>query len=638
MGARRGADNARSAVTRRSVVIGLLLVPLNVWWVIAAELRWYVVLTLNPLFVTPVFYLFVLACLNTVNRRLCPRLVLRPGELVVIYLMLVLSCTIATHDFIINLMSIMGWAAWFSTPENDWSTLMFPHLPRWLLVWDKGALEGYFSGSSSLYSPHVLRAWLAPLAFWSVFIFAVGWMMMCMTVLVRKAWMDDTRLSFPIVRLPLVLTEEPAPGSTFLSKGLWIGFGLAFALGVVNGLHEWFPMLPALNVRARYLNFTVPPWTAASPMWISWYPFGIGLAYLVPVDVSFSCWFFYLFFKAQAVIGHRMGFGSVPDMPFVHEQEIGAWYAFGVSLLVLYRRYIVRIVRQGIGLDPAEDSDEPMSYRAAFRGLAAGSLVFMVFWKAAGMSLVWVVVGLVTYLLVSLSITRIRAEAGGQHNVWDLEPMNLMRLFDSHSLGGGNLGAGALSHWYWRLNRCHPMPAMFEGFKLAQEHDMRLRDLVKPMLAAFAVATIAGMWACLQVFYSEGALAKTRGFAFWTGVETFNWLDSSLRNGFRPEISRWAAAGSGGALVVLLSAVRTRCAWFPFHPLGYCMGAELRWLWFPFFVAWLIKATVLRFGGLSLYRRSLGFFLGLVLGDYVVGAVWSLIGVVFHVPALQIFH
>ncbi len=90
MGARRGADNARSAVTRRSVVIGLLLVPLNVWWVIAAELRWYVVLTLNPLFVTPVFYLFVLACLNTVNRRLCPRLVLRPGELVVIYLLLVL--------------------------------------------------------------------------------------------------------------------------------------------------------------------------------------------------------------------------------------------------------------------------------------------------------------------------------------------------------------------------------------------------------------------------------------------------------------------------------------------------------------------------------------------------------------------
>lgn len=63
-----------------------------------------------------------------------------------------------------------------------------------------------------------------------------------------------------------------------------------------------------------------------------------------------------------------------------------------------------------------------------------------------------------------------------------------------------------------------------------------------------------------------------------------------------------------------------------------------RWLRFPFFVAWLIKATVLRFGGLSLYRRSLGFFLGLVPGDYEVGAVWSLTGVVFHVPALQIFH
>ena len=139
--------------------------------------------------------------------------------------------------------------------------------------------------------------------------------------------------------------------------------------------------------------------------------------------------------------------------------------------------------------EKVDDSAEPMSYRLAVWGLLGGMVVFGGFWLAAGMSLIWVVVILLVYLLLSLSITRVRAEAGGQHNVWDLEPMNLMRLFDSHVLGPGNLAMAAASHWYWRLSRSHPMPSQFEAFKLAQENGMKLSSLIVPMLAAFAIAT-----------------------------------------------------------------------------------------------------------------------------------------------------
>ena len=116
-------------ISLRAVLIGLALIPLNVYWVIAAELRWYMILTLNPLFVTPIFYLFALLGINTLLRRFAPRHALRPPELVVIYMMLVLTCTIATHDFIINLMSVMVWPRWFASPENRWESTMFPHLP-----------------------------------------------------------------------------------------------------------------------------------------------------------------------------------------------------------------------------------------------------------------------------------------------------------------------------------------------------------------------------------------------------------------------------------------------------------------------------------------------------------------------------
>lgn len=56
-------------VSLRAVLFGCLLIPANVYWVIVAELRWYAILTLNPLFVTPVFYLFVLVILSAFLRR-----------------------------------------------------------------------------------------------------------------------------------------------------------------------------------------------------------------------------------------------------------------------------------------------------------------------------------------------------------------------------------------------------------------------------------------------------------------------------------------------------------------------------------------------------------------------------------------
>lgn len=627
-----------AGVTRRAWILGLILVPLNVYWVIAGELRWYLVLTLNPLFVTPVFYLFLLAGINALLRRWAPRHVFQPSEMVTLYVMLVMSCTVATQDFIINLMSTMGWAAWFATPENEWETRIFPHMPQWLYVWDITVLEGYFQGSANLYDWRILKVWLPPLGFWSVFVLSVGWMMLCLSVIVRKAWTDETRLSFPIVRLPLEMTREYSPDSMIRSRVLWAGFSVAFLLGLMNGINVWIPDFPHFQVRAQYINFPYPPWTAAAPTWIAWYPFGIGLAYLVPLDVSFSCWFFFLFYKLQAILGYQAGYGSVPDFPFVHEQGIGAWYAFGIGLIYIYRRYLASVFRQALKGGTEPDAGEPMSYRAAVLGLLVSGVVFCVFWRMAGMSMLWVLIVLATYIIVSLSITRVRAEAGGQHNVWDLEPMNLMRLFNSQALGPANLALAAASHWYWRLNRSHPMPSQFEAFKLAKDNGMDLRSLVAPLIVGFGLATVAGMWACLHVFYADGAGAKVQGFAWWTGLEMFGWMSSALDPGFSAEPARWSAVGGGAAFTVMLTWLRNRLVWFPFHPLGYCIGSEMRWLWFPFLVAWAIKWTVLHIGGLRLYRRSLPFFIGLILGDYVSGALWSLIGITLGIPVTHTFH
>jgi hypothetical protein len=89
---------------------------------------------------------------------------------------------------------------------------------------------------------------------------------------------------------------------------------------------------------------------------------------------------------------------------------------------------------------------------------------------------------------------------------------------------------------------------------------------------------------------------------------------------------------AGFLFSLFLLLMRTRFAWWPFHPVGYAVSGSwsMGLLWGPLLIAWVIKILVLRWGGLRLYRRGLPLFLGLIIGECVAGALWSLIGVGFQ--------
>ena len=48
-------------------------------------------------------------------------------------------------------------------------------------------------------------------------------------------------------------------------------------------------------------------------------------------------------------------------------------------------------------------------------------------------------------------------------------------------------------------------------------------------------------------------------------------------------------------------------------------------LWLPYFIAWLAKVLITRYGGAGLYRRVMPFFLGAILGEAVTIMGWTLI-------------
>src|SRR5207249_12183267 len=84
---------------------------------------------------------------------------------------------------------------------------------------------------------------------------------------------------------------------------LWAGAGLSGGIGVLNGLALWYPNIPSIPVKIQDMSpyFTTAPWNAIGWTPVSLYPFAIGMSYLLPVDLLFSCWCFYLLWKVEGI-------------------------------------------------------------------------------------------------------------------------------------------------------------------------------------------------------------------------------------------------------------------------------------------------------------------------------------------------
>ena len=182
----RGSDLQPVGVTWRAIWIGIILLPVNVYWVIQIEGVWYSgMITLISLFMNTTISLLVIILINLCLRRISPRTTLNQGELLTIFIMLNLGVSIASHDFIQVLFAGISHLFWFATPENEWHQL-FAYIPEWLTVNDRSVLNGFYNADSTLYTTRNLSAWMRPFIWWSTFICALLLMMLCINILVKK--------------------------------------------------------------------------------------------------------------------------------------------------------------------------------------------------------------------------------------------------------------------------------------------------------------------------------------------------------------------------------------------------------------------------------------------------------------------
>jgi hypothetical protein len=309
------------------------------------------------------------------------------------------------------------------------------------------------------------------------------------------------------------------------------------------------------------------------------------------------------------------------------------------------RRHLTAVWRKAFTGDPGvDDRREPLSYRTAVFGFL-GAFVFLVCFMVAARMTWYLAAGFFAlYFLLILACTRFRAEAGPMLGYGpDVNPHRLMvEVSGSRHWPAQDLTSFSYLQWFDSDYRTVAMPQQLEAFKLAEIGRFSARQLSLWVLVATALAVVASFLSILAIYYHYGATTPRgdNGWRLWNGRFPFETLRTWLSNPRDTDWTRVHWIGIGAAIAAVLVFMRGQFVWWPFHPAGFALaqaGAAMQWVWFPTLMGWGVKALILRYGGMRLYRAWIPFFLGLLLGDIVVGVLWSLIGVCLDINVYMFF-
>lgn len=652
----RAVRAAAQGITLRALVLGVVLIPVMCFWTEYTEIVAEATdLAAMSLIIAVVFALFVLLAFNLALKRLAPRFAFSQAELMFVYVMQTVSIGISGIGMMQFLCTFTGNIFYYGTPENHWKDTILPLVRPWILP-DPAVTKAFYTGQSTFWRLDHIVGWLSPIAVWSTFIVVLLWVMLCLNTIIRRQWVDRERLSFPIAQIPLEIARDGGSEALLLNRSMWIGFLIPVVLETMASFNYLYPSVPFLPIKPSDPRLDLTPLFAATPPWngigyfaLSFYPLVIGLTYFLPLDVGFSLWFFYLFTKFENVAATAMGYHdpgaslASARLPYVGEQSAGAF--IGVALFALYgmrshlRAVMLNALRPRSAID---DENEPMPYRLAVFGGLAGFGCLVWFGAAIGMSWYIPIIYFALYYLYVITFTRIRAEAGLP---WGYGPD--MNVHDLMKAAGGTraftlpnqVGLNLLL-WHDMDMRCCEMPNQLEAIKIGESSRMNLRHVAAVIVLASIIGALSSWAAVLTVYYHYGAAtAKVNDWRTSVGSTPWRTLKDWIDNPTRPDMPRLEGVGVGFVVTAFLTAMRTRFTWWPFHPIGYAVAGTftMPWLWCATFVGWVLKMLIIRYGGMSSYRKHLPFFLGLILGDYITGSTWAIYGSISGVRTYRAF-
>jgi len=217
----------------------------------------------------------------------------------------------------------------------------------------------------------------------------------------------------------------------------------------------------------------------------------------------------------------------------------------------------------------------------------------------------------------------------------------LTGVFGTTSFSRGELTQMATLSWFNLDYRAAPMPQQLQAFVGLRRAGVRnLSPLVGVLMLASAVGIVSCLLWDMQLYYTHGAAtANVNGYRLTMGNVPWWTLQGWLSGPKPPNAKALAGMAVGSGVTLLLTFLRARFVGFPLSPAAYVLSTTwaVELFWLDLFVAWIFKGAFLRYGGMKFYRATLPFFLGLILGDFVTGAAWSLFGTLAGLTLFRTF-
>ncbi|BDQ38316.1 hypothetical protein SYK_26760 [Pseudodesulfovibrio nedwellii] len=594
-------------------------------------------------------------------------------ELLVIWLMMVLFTAIGfaglTETFFINITAPER----FAKDAYRWTEVLTPLLPQSWFPQSADAVSLFFEGldgGNEMGVTAVLSAipwgvWLPTLFVWSLFILGSFFVMICLMTLFGRQWVVNERVHFPMVSVPMIMgdaLDQKQFISWWSNNYLLIGLTMAGALHLINGLQFYYPsvpQIPTLILAGSYFpKFGLFSGFYKLKLYII--PAFIGFAFLTTRQISFSMWVFHLMagllFGLLYILGWQLPEAALgttfgPDLARPEgAQVIGAYAIFFIFLIWLARHHLketfICFLRptchsselDGKGkFDTIPDEWGPPTW--PLWGLFIGMIFLMAWGWWFGLPLLAAVLLPCAFLIVTLVTSRLVCQGGLPYFTLTAAPSDgLMGLFGTGFFGSVGVAATAVMQKVLFLDvREAIAPTLFHGSKIRQETPKRNLVLVAIGLS-LVLALVTAFVTMLYLGYKYGLRELNLDWATQTVLANYENAQRLVDQPTGPNEWLITYAGFGALAMFLLIFCYYKFPWWPLHPLGYlaAYSAGMKILWFPFFLGWMCNHLVLHYGGTSLFNRVRFLFIGLILGDFLMGGFWAMIGL-FNEQSYNVF-
>ncbi len=637
----------RRATSARALTIGLLctvffcaFTPYNDFAVAAT----YLAGTQFP--IGALFVLLVLVgAVNVLLRKYRPRDAFSQGELLTIWTMMLVSSGLATSGMMRYFLPHIVAPHHYSDATNNWERKIWAEVPDWLKIKDDEAAHAFFIGWRRGEEHIPWSAWLGPLFYWGILAVLFVTASFCVASLLRRQWVENEKFAFPLVALPVLLAEEPQPGllvnNLLRNPLLWIGVLFTTCIHSARGLHLLYPTIPDIRLNWNLMEYlTVTPWNQ-----LGWFPANvyflvIGLTFLLSSEVAFSLWFFFLFYKFEILLGAVNNWqmpgavGGYSQKQFHSLQAFGG--ALGLFLWTLWtaRHHLRDVWEKATGGPRAhllDDSGELMSYRAALLGLLFSYGGISLWMYLASVPGVLTALSLLLMTVTLVVIAWVVCQAGMLFMQTPFSSVDVL----SPTIGTSPFPISAM-YTVYRFEgsflydtREMLIPSILNGAKSADAARFSPRPLLTAMALSVGVGLIVSAVASLWLpYYHGGALSLPNNWSYRVAPQMpLNFFGGAATV---PPIGSWTnALHIGGGLIGVLGLLILRATFhWGLHPIGF-LGSSvhaLHMLWFSIFCGWLLKAIILRYGGMKGYTMFLPLFLGLIVGDVLNAIVWITLG------------